>query len=161
MRKKQKTEVYALGRHISLSADKARRVIDQIRGCSYEETLMILELMPYRACYPIFKLVYSAAANASYNMGSNEANLVISKAEVNEGTTVKKFKPRARGRSYPIKRPTCHITIGVKDISLNEEYDEYDEYGRIYSLKKPRWKNKYTTMVYHDMYSIGGVWDKK
>nr|YP_009633896.1 ribosomal protein L22 [Schrebera swietenioides]QBS48803.1 ribosomal protein L22 [Schrebera swietenioides]QBS54264.1 ribosomal protein L22 [Schrebera swietenioides] len=155
MRKKKKTEVYALGRHISLSADKARRVIDQIRGRSYEETLMILELMPYRACYPIFKMVYSAAANASYNMGSNEANLVISKAEVNEGTIVKKFKPRARGRSYPIKRPTCHITIGVKDISL------HDEYGQIYSLKKPRWKNKYTTMVYHDMYSIGGVWDKK
>nr|YP_009633808.1 ribosomal protein L22 [Schrebera orientalis]YP_009641501.1 ribosomal protein L22 [Schrebera capuronii]QBS48715.1 ribosomal protein L22 [Schrebera orientalis]QBS54176.1 ribosomal protein L22 [Schrebera capuronii] len=155
MRKKKKTEVYALGRHISLSADKARRVIDQIRGRSYEETLMILELMPYRACYPIFKLVYSAAANASYNMGSNEANLVISKAEVNEGTTVKKFKPRARGRSYPIKRPTCHITIGVKDISL------HDEYGQIYSLKKTRCKNKYTTMVYHDMYSIGGVWDKK
>nr|YP_009640298.1 ribosomal protein L22 [Chionanthus mala-elengi]QBS50743.1 ribosomal protein L22 [Chionanthus mala-elengi] len=145
MRKKKKTEVYALGRHISLSADKARRVIDQIRGRSYEETLMILELMSYRACYPIFKLVYSAAANASYNMGSNEANLVISKAEVNEGTTVKKFKPRARGRSYPIKRPTCHITIGVKDISL------HDEYGQIYSLKKPRWKSKYTTMVYHDM----------
>nr|YP_009653808.1 ribosomal protein L22 [Chionanthus panamensis]QCG71439.1 ribosomal protein L22 [Chionanthus panamensis] len=155
MRKKKKTEVYSLGRHISLSADKARRVIDQIRGRSYEETLMILELMPYRACYPIFKLVYSAAANASSNMGSNEANLVISKAEVNEGTTVKKFKPRARGRSYPIKRPTCHITIGVKDISL------HDEYGQIYSLKKPRWKNKYTTMLYHDMYNIGGVWDKK
>ncbi|GJZ48726.1 ribosomal protein S3 [Tanacetum coccineum] len=65
-------------------AHKARRVTDQIRGRSYEETLMILELMPYRACYPIFKLVYSAAANASFNMGSNEANLVISKAEVNE-----------------------------------------------------------------------------
>nr|YP_009643070.1 ribosomal protein L22 [Ligustrum gracile]QBS52238.1 ribosomal protein L22 [Ligustrum gracile] len=158
MRKKKKIEVYALGRHISLSADKARRVIDQIRGCSYEKTLMILELMPYRACYPIFKLVYSAAANASYNMGSNEANLVISKAEVNEGTTVKKLKPRARGRSYPIKRPTCHITIGVKDISLHDEYDEYEQ---IYSLKKPRWKNKYTTTVYPDMYSIGGVWDKK
>ena len=57
----KKTEVYALGQHISMSADKARRIIDQIRGRSYEETLMILELMPYRACYPIFKLVYSAA----------------------------------------------------------------------------------------------------
>nr|UYG22390.1 ribosomal protein L22 [Antirrhinum majus var. pseudomajus] len=155
MVKKKKKEVYALGRHISLSADKARRVIDQIRGRSYEETLMILELMPYRACYPIFKLVYSAAANASYNMGSNEANLVISKAEVNEGTTVKKLKPRARGRSYAIKRTTCHITIVVKDISLD------DEYGQIYSLKKPRWKKKYTTMVYHDVYSSEGVWDKK
>nr|YP_010936041.1 ribosomal protein L22 [Lindernia scutellariiformis]YP_010936215.1 ribosomal protein L22 [Lindernia setulosa]WKW54494.1 ribosomal protein L22 [Lindernia scutellariiformis]WKW54668.1 ribosomal protein L22 [Lindernia setulosa] len=152
--KKKKTEVYALGRHIPLSADKARRVTDQIRGRSYEETLMILELMPYRACYPIFKLVYSAAANASYNMGSDKANLVIIKAEVNEGTTTKKFKPRARGRSSAIKRTTCHITIVMKDISL----DEY-EYEEFYSLQKPRWKK--TTMVYHDVYSSGVVWDKK
>nr|YP_009776181.1 ribosomal protein L22 [Bacopa monnieri]QJA26506.1 ribosomal protein L22 [Bacopa monnieri] len=158
MVKKNKTEVRALGRHISISADKARRVIDQIRGRSYEETLMILELMPYRACLPIFKLVYSAAANANDNLGSNEANLVISKAEVNEGTTRKKFKPRARGRSYAIKRNTCHITIVVKDISL-EEYS----YSEFYSLKKPTWKRKYTTMVYHDAYrsSSGGIWDKK
>nr|YP_010281999.1 ribosomal protein L22 [Penstemon fruticosus]AVP25306.1 ribosomal protein L22 [Penstemon fruticosus]UKH51376.1 ribosomal protein L22 [Penstemon fruticosus] len=155
MVKKKKKEVYALGRHISISADKARRVIDQIRGRSYEETLMILELMPYRACYPIFKLVYSAAANASYNMDSNESDLVISKAEVNEGTTAKKLKPRARGRSYAIKRTTCHITIVVKDISLDDEYRQID------SLKKPRWEKKYTTMVYHDVYSSGGVWDKK
>lgn len=155
MLKKKKTEIYALGQHISMSADKARRVIDQIRGRSYEETLMILELMPYRACYPIFKLVYSAAANASYNMGSNEANLVISQAKVNEGSTVKKFKSRAKGRSYPIKRPSCHITIVMKDISLDDEYVEID------SLKKPKWKNKYTAMAYHDMYSSGGIWDKK
>nr|YP_009568890.1 ribosomal protein L22 [Marcgravia coriacea]QBC67979.1 ribosomal protein L22 [Marcgravia coriacea] len=120
MLQRRKTEVYAIGQHISMSAHKARRVIDQIRGRSYEETLMILELMPYRACYPIFKLVYSAAANASYNLGSNETNLIISKAEVNESTTVKKLKPRAKGRSYPIKRPTCHIAIVVKDISLSE-----------------------------------------
>nr|AER52452.1 ribosomal protein L22 [Asclepias albicans]AER52698.1 ribosomal protein L22 [Asclepias cutleri]AER52861.1 ribosomal protein L22 [Asclepias leptopus]AER53101.1 ribosomal protein L22 [Asclepias masonii]AER53183.1 ribosomal protein L22 [Asclepias subaphylla]AER53343.1 ribosomal protein L22 [Asclepias subulata]AER53505.1 ribosomal protein L22 [Asclepias albicans x Asclepias subulata]AWH08110.1 ribosomal protein L22 [Asclepias notha] len=159
MLKKKKTEkkkeVYALGQHISMSADKARRVIDQIRGRSYEETLMILELMPYRACYPIFKLVYSAAANASYNMGSNEANLVISKAEVNKGTTIKKFKPRARGRSYPIKKPTCHITIVMEDISLDDKYVEID------SLKKPRWKKKKHTAAYRDMYSSGGIWDKK
>nr|YP_010449072.1 ribosomal protein L22 [Exbucklandia populnea]UTS57595.1 ribosomal protein L22 [Exbucklandia populnea]WBR75077.1 ribosomal protein L22 [Exbucklandia populnea]WCH59030.1 ribosomal protein L22 [Exbucklandia populnea]WVH32310.1 ribosomal protein L22 [Exbucklandia longipetala] len=113
-------EVYALGQYICMSAHKARRVVDQIRGRSYEETLMILELMPYRACYPIFKLVYSAAANASHNMGFNGADLVISKAEVNEGTTVKKLKPRARGRSYPIKRPTCHILIVLKNISLDK-----------------------------------------
>ncbi len=116
------TEVYALSQHICMSAHKARRVVDQIRGRSYEETLMILELMPYRACYPIFKLVYSAAANASHNRGFNEEDLVISKAEVNEGTTVKKLKPRARGRSYPIKKPTCHITIVLKNIYLDEEY---------------------------------------
>nr|YP_007890293.1 ribosomal protein L22 [Cistanche deserticola]AFZ99577.1 ribosomal protein L22 [Cistanche deserticola] len=152
IKKKKKNEVYALGRHISLSANKARRVIDQIRGRSYEETLMILELMPYRACYPICKLVFSAAANAVYNIGSTETNLVISKAEVNEGTTTKKFKPRARGSSYTIKRTTCHITIVVKDISL-------DEYEEIYSFKNPRCKK--TTIVYPDVYSNGVVWDKK
>nr|ATG26644.1 hypothetical protein Cyp_bu_bu1Pt1077 [Cyphia bulbosa var. bulbosa]ATG26665.1 hypothetical protein Cyp_bu_bu1Pt1448 [Cyphia bulbosa var. bulbosa] len=120
MLQKRKTEVYALGQHISMSVHKARRVIDQIRGRSYEETLIILELMPYRACYPIFKLVYSAAANASYILGSDESSLYITKAEVNEGPTVKRLKLRARGRSYPIKRPTCHITIVMEDIFLNE-----------------------------------------
>nr|YP_009989507.1 ribosomal protein L22 [Hylotelephium verticillatum]QNM99523.1 ribosomal protein L22 [Hylotelephium verticillatum] len=123
MIKKRNTQVYALGQHIPMSAHKARKVVDQIRGRSYEETLMILELMPYRACYPIFKLVYSAAANASHNRNFKKGELIISKAEVNEGTTVKKLKPRARGRGYPIKRPSCHITIVLKDISLAEEYD--------------------------------------
>nr|YP_010974039.1 ribosomal protein L22 [Salvia deserta]QYL02027.1 ribosomal protein L22 [Salvia deserta]WNR56402.1 ribosomal protein L22 [Salvia deserta] len=152
--KKKKKEVHALGRYISVSADKARRVIDQIRGRSYEQTLMILELMPYKACYPIFKLVYSAAANASYTMGSAEDNLVIFKAEVNEGTTVKKLKPRARGRSYAIKKATCHITIVVKDISL----DEYEDIS-FDSLKKPRWKK--TSMVDRNVYNSEVVWDKK
>ncbi|KAL1071185.1 hypothetical protein V6Z11_D11G072800, partial [Gossypium hirsutum] len=110
-------EVYALGQHI-MSAHKARRIIDQIRGRSYEETLMILELMPYRACYPILKLVYSAAANARHNRGFNEASLIISQVAVNEGTTLKRLKPRARGRSYLIKRPTCHIAIALKDLEF-------------------------------------------
>jgi large subunit ribosomal protein L22 len=163
MLKKTKTEVYALGQHISMSAHKARRVIDQIRGRSYEETLMILELMPYRACYPIFKLVYSAAANASYNMDSNESNLVISKAEVSEGSTTKKLKPQARGRGFPIKKPTCHITIVLKDISL-DEYIEVDFIDSTKWLKKQKPKKKSTAMVYPDMdniYSNGGIWDKK
>jgi large subunit ribosomal protein L22 len=144
------TEVYALGQHICMSTHKARRIIDQIRGRSYEETLMILELMPYRACYPIFKLIYSGAANARHNMGLNEANLIISKAEVNEGTTVKKLKPQARGRGYPIKRSTCHITIILKNLSLYEEYEEYNVW-----LKNKGWikKTKSTDIKFHDMYS--------
>nr|YP_010290113.1 ribosomal protein L22 [Sanicula lamelligera]UKT60815.1 ribosomal protein L22 [Sanicula lamelligera]UMY76498.1 ribosomal protein L22 [Sanicula lamelligera] len=158
--KKIKTEVYALGQHISMSANKARRVVDQIRGRSYEETLMILELMPYRACYPILKLVYSAAANASYTMDSNESNLVISKAQVSEGTATKKLKPRARGRSFTIKRPTCHIAIVVKDISL-DEYIEIDFLDSLRWSKKLKSKKKYTALTYHNMYSNGGVWDKK
>lgn len=128
--------VYAFGQYIPMSADKARRVIDQIRGRSYEETLMILELMPYRACYPIFKLIYSAAANASHNKGFNKADLIISKVEVNKGTTMKKLKPQARGRSYLIKRPTCHITIVLKDISYLEEFREHIQNFRKYDRRR-------------------------
>nr|YP_010273644.1 ribosomal protein L22 [Dichondra micrantha]UKO32052.1 ribosomal protein L22 [Dichondra micrantha] len=156
VQKKKKTEVYALGRHIAMSADKARRVIDQIRGRSYEETLMILELMPYRAGYPIFKLVYSAAANANYTMASNETNLVISKAEVNEGTTIKKLKPRARGRSFPIKRSTCHITIVLKDISLDDSKSV-----ELNLLKKPKWKKNSIAMAKYNLDNGRGLWDKK
>lgn len=116
----QYTEVRAIGKYISMSAHKARRVINQIRGRSYAETLMILELMPFRACYPILKLIYSAAANGSHNMGFNETSLIISQAQVTEGNTMKKLKPRARGRGYPIKRPTCHITIVLKDLQTKE-----------------------------------------
>nr|YP_010419078.1 ribosomal protein L22 [Zhengyia shennongensis]USG52271.1 ribosomal protein L22 [Zhengyia shennongensis]USG52355.1 ribosomal protein L22 [Zhengyia shennongensis]USG52440.1 ribosomal protein L22 [Zhengyia shennongensis] len=117
----QYTEVRAIGKYISMSAHKARRVINQIRGRSYAETLMILELMPFRACYPILKLVYSAAANGNHNMCFNEGSLIISKAEVTEGNTMKKLKPRARGRGYPLKRPTCHISIVLKDLEAKEE----------------------------------------
>nr|QHN53711.1 ribosomal protein L22 [Pipturus arborescens] len=115
------TEVCAIGQYISMSAHKARRVIDQIRGRSYAETLLILELMPYRACYPILKLVYSAASNGFHNQRFNEASLIISKAQVTEGKTGKKLKPRARGRGYPIKRPTCHISIVLKDLEAEDE----------------------------------------
>nr|QKV48127.1 ribosomal protein L22 [Risleya atropurpurea]QKV48140.1 ribosomal protein L22 [Risleya atropurpurea] len=112
-------EAKVLAQHICMSIFKARRIIDQIRGRSYEETLMILELLPYWASYPILKLVYSAAANASYNMGLNEADLFISKAEVNRGAIVKKLRPRARGRSSLIKKTTCHIKIFLKEKSKN------------------------------------------
>nr|QAX91665.1 50S ribosomal protein L22 [Diapensia purpurea] len=162
MLKKRKRETYALRKHISMSAHKARRVINQIRGCSYEETVMILQFMPYRACSPILELVSSAAANASYSMGSNKTDLIISKAEVNEGTTVKKLKPRSRGRSYPIKRPTCHITIGVRDMSLDEYLeDDYRNRNYLTWLKKDRWKKQDHDIIYHNLDSRGGVWGKK
>nr|YP_009535736.1 ribosomal protein L22 [Apostasia shenzhenica]AYJ83753.1 ribosomal protein L22 [Apostasia shenzhenica]QGW13149.1 ribosomal protein L22 [Apostasia shenzhenica] len=103
-----------LAQHICMSVSKAQRIINLIRGRSYEETLMILELMPYRASYIILKLVYSGAANVSQNMGLNETDLFISKAEVNRGSIVKKVKARAQGRSYLIKKHTCHIKIVFK-----------------------------------------------
>lgn len=120
LKKIARTRVQTFAQDIRISAHKARRVIDQIRGRSYVETLTLLELMSYRASYPIFKLLYSAAASASHNLGFNEADSYISKAEANEGSILKRLKPRARGRSYLIKKPTCHITIVLKDRTLNE-----------------------------------------
>jgi large subunit ribosomal protein L22 len=90
-------------------------VIDQIRGRSYEEALMLLEFMPYRACYPILQVVCSAAANANHNLGLSKANLVISKVMVDQGPVLKRFRPRAQGRGYPIRKPTCTITVFVKN----------------------------------------------
>nr|YP_009138198.1 ribosomal protein L22 [Erodium chrysanthum]ACH47400.1 ribosomal protein L22 [Erodium chrysanthum]AIA81332.1 ribosomal protein L22 [Erodium chrysanthum] len=189
--KKKKTkrypEVSALGHSISMSANKVRRVIDRIRGRSYEETVMLLRCMPYRACFPILKVIASAAANGIHNLHFDPKSLIISKAEVNEGTTVKKLKPRAKGRGYPIKRSTCHITIVLRDVSLNEEHGEYvkrirrlyptnrkdtsENRGRVpLASGKPRGKRnkiKITIRILHGRYNMDnmgsseGLWDKK
>ncbi|GJN41238.1 hypothetical protein PR202_gn00585 [Eleusine coracana subsp. coracana] len=71
---------------------KAQRVLDEIRWRYYEETVMILNLMPYRASYPILKLVYSAAANAAHYRDFDKANLFITKAEVSRSTIMKKIQ---------------------------------------------------------------------
>ena len=74
---KSNLETRALAKHIRMSSQKARRVINQIRGRSYEQALMILEFMPYRACYPILQLISSAAANAGHNLEINKTNLLF------------------------------------------------------------------------------------
>lgn len=107
------TEVKAIAKYIRMSPHKARRVLDQIRGRSYREALIILEFMPYRACDPILKVLRSAAANAEHNQGYDRADLVVSTAFADQGPTLKRFRPRAQGRAYQIRKPTCHITIAV------------------------------------------------
>lgn len=106
-------EVKAVARYIRMSPFKVRRVLDQIRGRSYREALIILEFMPYRACEPVLKVLRSAAANAEHNEGLNRASLVVSQAYADQGPVLKRFRPRAQGRAYQIRKPTCHITIGV------------------------------------------------
>nr|YP_005352990.1 ribosomal protein L22 [Mankyua chejuensis]ADZ48022.1 ribosomal protein L22 [Mankyua chejuensis]AJJ48653.1 ribosomal protein L22 [Mankyua chejuensis] len=108
-----KKEARALARYVNISVYKARRVIDQIRGRSYEEALILLEFMPYRACYPILQLVFSAAANASHNLGLGKADIFITEAKVDKGSVSRRFRPRARGRAYPIRKSTCHITVAM------------------------------------------------
>ncbi|MEG3437371.1 50S ribosomal protein L22 [Pannus brasiliensis CCIBt3594] len=106
-------EVKAIARYIRMSPLKVRRVLDQIRGRSYREALIILEFMPYRACEPILKVLRSAVANAEHNEGLDPATLVISKAFADGGPAMKRFRPRAQGRAYQIRKPTCHITVAV------------------------------------------------
>ena len=103
----------AHGRFIRGSVSKVRRVLDQIRGRSYREALIMLEFMPYRSTGPITKVLRSAVANAEHNMGLDPATLVISEAIAEMGPSLKRFRPRAQGRAFAIKKQTCHISIAV------------------------------------------------
>ena len=104
---------YATAKYVRMSPRKVRRVLDQIRGRSYREALIILEFMPYRACGPILKVLRSAAANAENNDGFDRASLVVRQAYADQGPSLKRFRPRAQGRAFQIRKPTCHITIAV------------------------------------------------
>ncbi|MGK7891258.1 MAG: 50S ribosomal protein L22 [Leptolyngbyaceae cyanobacterium] len=106
-------QVKAVVRYVRMSPHKVRRVLDQIRGRSYREALIILEFMPYRACDPVLKLLRSAAANAEHNEGYDRATLVVSEARADQGPSLRRYRPRAQGRAYMIRKPTCHITLAV------------------------------------------------
>jgi large subunit ribosomal protein L22 len=97
---------------------KARRVVNTIRGKQATEALAILKFAPQAASEPIRKLVASAMANAKVkadaaNILFDEDDLIISQAFVDEGTTLKRFMPRAQGRAFQILKRTSHITVVV------------------------------------------------
>ncbi|MBD2422400.1 50S ribosomal protein L22 [Cyanobium sp. T1B-Tous] len=106
-------QALAHGRYIRGSVSKVRRVLDQIRGRSYREALIMLEFMPYRSTGPITKVLRSAVANAEHNLGLDPSTLVIAAANADMGPSLKRFRPRAQGRAYAIKKQTCHISIAV------------------------------------------------
>jgi large subunit ribosomal protein L22 len=108
---KKSTSAQAVGKYIRISPTKVARILDQIRGRSYEEALMILEFMPYRACGPIWQVLNSAAANGQNNLGLKKQTLFIKSTFANQGPVFKRLRPRAQGRGYSIRKPTCHITI--------------------------------------------------
>ena len=103
----------AHGRYIRGSASKVRRVLDQIRGQTYRDALIMLEFMPYRSTGPITKVLRSAVANAEHNLGLDPASLVITTAVADMGPSMKRYRPRAQGRAFAIKKQTCHISIAV------------------------------------------------
>ena len=111
-------EAVAKVRHIRVTPMKARRVVNLIRGKQASEAMAILKFAPQQASDPIFKLVQAAVANAKVkaegaNVALDEDDLFISEAFVDEGTTLKRFQPRAQGRAFKILKRTSHITIVV------------------------------------------------
>ena len=117
-------ESIARVRHIRVTPQKARRVVDMIRGKQAEEALAILKFAPQGASEPVYKLVASAMANArvkadATNEYLDEQDLYVARAFVDEGTTLKRFQPRAQGRAFRIRKRTCHITIELVSVDLN------------------------------------------
>lgn len=108
-------EPHAIAKYIRMSPFKVRRVLKQIRGRSYKEALMILEFMPYSACKPVLGVLQSAAANAQNNYGLQKDQMIVNNAYADPGPVLKRFRPRAQGRGFKIKKPTCHITVSLKE----------------------------------------------
>ena len=106
--------VKAVAKYVRMSPQKVRRVLNQLRGRSYQEALMILEFLAYSAVAPIWQVVHSAAANAEHNYGLDKKKLIIAESYADEGPRLKRIRPRAQGRAYAIVKPTCHITIVLK-----------------------------------------------
>jgi large subunit ribosomal protein L22 len=111
-------EAIARVRHIRVTPTKARRVVNMIRGKQAVEALAILKFAPQGASEPVYKLVASAMANAKVkadaeNSFLDEQDLFVQTAYVDEGTTLKRFQPRAQGRAFKILKRTSHITVVV------------------------------------------------
>ena len=119
-------ESIARVRHIRVTPQKARRVVEMIRGKQAEEALAILKFAPQGASEPVYKLVASAMAIArvkadATNEFLDEQDLYVSRAFVDEGTTLKRFQPRAQGRAFRINKRTSHITVVLATPTTEDE----------------------------------------
>jgi large subunit ribosomal protein L22 len=108
-------EVAAKLKGARISAQKARLVADQVRGKPVEEALSLLEFSPKKAAHIVKKILDSAIANAENNEGADVDELKISSIFVDEGMTMKRLRPRAKGRADRIFKRSCHITVKVAD----------------------------------------------
>ena len=105
---------FAGARFARVSPMKARRVVDLIRGLPVDEALALLRFAPQAASDIVYKLLESAIANAEATEDLAADSLVITKAKVDDGPTLRRFRPRAQGRAYRINKRTCHITLVVQ-----------------------------------------------
>ncbi len=108
-------QVKAVAKYIRISPQKARLVADQIRGLSVGQALELLQFSPKKAAKPIKKTLESAIANAENNEGADIDELRVETAYIDEGPTLKRWRPRAKGRASSIFKRTSHITVAVGD----------------------------------------------
>jgi large subunit ribosomal protein L22 len=118
-------EAKAKARFVRVTPQKARRVVDLIRGKQAGEAVAVLKFAPQAAGETVLKVVESAIANAREaakrsNERLDEADLYISEVFVDEGPTLKRFQPRAQGRAFRIRKRTCHITIELVSVDANQ-----------------------------------------
>jgi large subunit ribosomal protein L22 len=117
----ESTEVrtaFARASHVRVTPMKARRVIELIRDMPAQEALSVLKFAPQAASEPVAKVLASAIANAEHNFSLDPESLIITRAYVDEGPTLKRFRPRAQGRAYRIRKRTSHITIEVESVDV-------------------------------------------
>jgi large subunit ribosomal protein L22 len=108
----------ARARYVRTTPMKARRVVELIKGRNASEALAVLRFAPQAASEPVAKVLASAMANAENNLDLDPDTLWVSAAFVDEGPTLKRFRPRAQGRAYRIRKRTSHITIEVESIDM-------------------------------------------
>ncbi|CAM3517282.1 50S ribosomal protein L22 [Nocardioides dubius] len=105
---------FASARFVRITPMKARRVVDMVRGLQVDEALALLQFAPQAAAETVYKVLESAIANATTTEGLAAGDLVVSKATVDEGPTMKRWRPRAQGRATRINKRTSHITLVVQ-----------------------------------------------
>ena len=108
-------EAKATLRYARISSRKVKIVADLIRGKKVDEALAIVKFTPKASSETIEKLLKSAIANAENNHGMNRGNLIVSEIYANQGPTLKRIRPAAKGSAVRIRKRTCHITIVVKE----------------------------------------------
>jgi len=108
-------EARAQARFVRVTPLKARRVVDVIRGMKADEAAALLRFAPQAAAEPVRKVLESAVANAENNDGLAPDSLYVAEAYVDEGPTMKRFRPRAQGRAYRVAKRTSHITVVVEE----------------------------------------------
>ena len=105
---------YAIAKHVRMSPTKVRRVVDVVRGMGVTEALAVLRFAPQAASAPVYKVVASAAANAEQTEELRSDQLYISQAFVDEGVTLRRIRPRAKGSASRILKRASHITVVVE-----------------------------------------------